>query len=72
MPLELAKISLQLDTANKFKNNMFAAMGSIYKERGLKGFSIGYWGTQYRNAAWTTGYFVSIKFFEEKVTNALL
>lgn len=27
MPLEIAKISLQLDTANRFKNDMFLAMG---------------------------------------------
>lgn len=30
MPLEIAKISLQLDTTNRFKNNMFSAMGKKF------------------------------------------
>jgi hypothetical protein len=37
MPLEIAKISLQLDTTNKFKNNMFASMASVAQTKGLKG-----------------------------------
>jgi hypothetical protein len=60
MPLELAKISLQLDTANRFKNNMFTAMGSLFKERGMNAFVIGYAGVQYRQAAWSAVYFASV------------
>ena len=44
MPLEMSKIALQLDTVNAYKNNMFNAMATIYKERGLQGFNIGYLG----------------------------
>ena len=34
-PLKTAKISLQLDAANKYKNNMLIAMNSVFKERGI-------------------------------------
>ncbi len=70
MPLEIAKISLQLDTVNKYKNNMLLAMGSVFKEKGMAGFTVGYVGVQYRQAAWTAGYFASLKFFETKVEQA--
>ena len=67
MPLEIAKISLQLDATNRFKNNMFSAMRSVWQERGWAGMTCGYWGVQYRTAAWTAGYFASISFFESQV-----
>lgn len=70
MPLEISKIALQLDTVNLFKNNMFRAMGHVYKEKGLPGFMVGYLGVQYRQAAWSAGYFASIKFFEKQVSEA--
>ena len=44
MPLEMSKITLQLDSVNAYKNNMFNAMASVYKERGLQGFNVGYLG----------------------------
>ncbi len=69
MPLEISKIALQLDTTNQFKNNMFNAMGKVFKEQGLAGFTTGYFGVQYRQAAWSAGYFASIKFFEKQVKN---
>jgi solute carrier family 25 2-oxodicarboxylate transporter 21 len=71
MPLEIAKLNLQLDTTNKFANNMFNAMGEIFKTRGIKGFTVGYWGLQYRQAAWTAGYFATLSFFEEHVDKAI-
>jgi len=70
MPLEISKIALQLDTANVFKNNMFNAMGQVYRDKGLGGFLIGYFGVQYRQSAWGAGYFASIKFFEKHVNQA--
>jgi solute carrier family 25 2-oxodicarboxylate transporter 21 len=70
MPLEISKIALQLDTKNLFKNNMFRAMGQVYKDKGLPGFMVGYLGVQYRQAAWSAGYFASIKFFEKHVNEA--
>jgi len=71
MPLEVAKISLQLDTGNKFKNNMFKAMNAVWKEKGFAGLSMGYAGIQYRQAAWSAGYFASIRFFEKHVNEGL-
>jgi len=72
MPLEIAKLNLQLDTTNRFTNNMFKAMGEVFKTRGIKGFTVGYWGLQYRQAAWTAGYFATLSWFEEKVDKAIL
>lgn len=67
MPLEISKIALQLDTKNQFQNNMFKAMSKVFQEQGLIGFTTGYFGVQYRQAAWSAGYFASIKFFEKQV-----
>jgi solute carrier family 25 (mitochondrial 2-oxodicarboxylate transporter), member 21 len=71
MPLEISKIALQLDTKNIYKNNMFTAMQSVFQRQGLSGFLVGYLGVQYRQAAWSAGYFASIKFFEKKVAQLL-
>ena len=40
----MSKIALQLDSVNAFKNNMFNAMASVYRDRGLQGFNVGYLG----------------------------
>jgi solute carrier family 25 2-oxodicarboxylate transporter 21 len=71
MPLEIAKISLQLDTSKRFGNSMFTAMNSVYNEKSLPGFAIGYLGIQARQALWTAGYFASIGYFEDKVNKAI-
>lgn len=71
MPLEISKIALQLDTKNLYRNNMFNAMGSVFQQQGLSGFSVGYLGIQYRQAAWSAGYFASIKFFEREVSKLM-
>lgn len=71
MPLEIAKISLQLDASNKFGNNAFVAMGAVWREKGLKGMSLGYLGVQYRQAMWSAGYFASIRYFEQGVDRTL-
>jgi hypothetical protein len=70
MPLEIAKISLQLDSAKMFSNSMIKAMKHVYSNNGPAGFYVGYLGVQYRQAAWGAAYFASIKFFEEKVDAA--
>jgi Mitochondrial carrier protein len=67
MPLEIAKVALQLDSAKIFQNNMFNAMGAVMKDKGLMGFTAGYVGLQYRQAAWSAAYFASLPFFERKV-----
>lgn len=46
---------------------MFLAMADLYRTYGLRIFSVGYLGIQYRQAAWSAGYFASIKFFEKQV-----
>ena len=69
MPLEIAKISLQLDSKKIFDNSMIAAMKSVLKERGPMGFMIGYFGVQYRQASWGAGYFASIAFFERQINS---
>jgi len=72
MPLEIAKVSLQLDAKNAFKNNGLFAMQYVYQKRGgLKAFTIGYGGVQYRQAMWSAGYFASIKYFEKAIDDAL-
>jgi solute carrier family 25 2-oxodicarboxylate transporter 21 len=71
LPLEISKIILQLDTTNKFKNNMFTAISSVYNERGLSGFTIGYTGIQARQSLWTAGYFATLSFFEANVNNIM-
>lgn len=60
MPLEVAKINLQMDKVNAFNNKMFSALSHVSKTRGLKGFGIGYTGIQLRQAAWTSVYFSSV------------
>jgi len=67
MPLEVAKIQLQMDTVKRFNNKMFAALGDVMSTRGLKGMSIGYTGIQLRQAAWTCVYFSSVGSIQNKV-----
>lgn len=71
MPLEVAKISLQLDASNKFRNNAFEAMGAVWRDKGMSGMSVGYLGVQYRQAMWSAGYFASIRYFERGVDSTL-
>jgi len=71
LPLEISKIILQLDTTNKYKNNMLTAISSVYNERGLGGFIIGYTGIQARQSLWTAGYFATLSFFEMNVNKIM-
>jgi hypothetical protein len=47
-PLEVAKICLQLDKQNKYKNNMTNVIKDIMQTRGWTGLFTGYFGIQYR------------------------
>jgi len=70
MPLEMAKVALQLDAEKLYRNNMFTAIGSIFKKQGLLPlFTAGYVGVQYRQAAWSSAYFVSLPIFEKLVND---
>ena len=46
---------------------MLKAMKAIFDERGPKGFTIGYFGIQYRQAMWSACYFASLNEFERLV-----
>lgn len=65
-PMEVAKISLQLDKEKKYNNNSMAVMKEIMKTRGWTGLYVGYFGVQYRQTSWTAAYFASLKFFSEQ------
>lgn len=72
MPLEIAKLALQLDDAHLYGNSMVAALGALHARYGLRLFGVGYIGTQYKHAAWTGLYFASLPYFERLVRWALL
>jgi len=71
MPLEIAKIMLQLDSNKKYGNDMFKAMSSVFRDKGLDGFTVGYTGIQLRQSLWTAGYFASLAFFEKIVNQGI-
>ena len=59
-PFETAKVALQLDSQNRFKNSTTEVMKWIYKEQGWKGVYCGYAGLQYRQACWTSIFFAIV------------
>ena len=67
MPLEVAKLALQLDNVNLYKNNMFSAMSRLYQERGWSIFTIGYIGVQFRQSLWSIGYFTTLSIFQKNI-----
>ena len=67
MPLEVAKIQLQMDTTKRFNNNMFKALGDVLNTRGVRGLSIGYTGIQLRQACWTVIYFSTVGSIQKKM-----
>ncbi len=67
MPLEIAKIALQLDNQNRFNNDMFKAIRILFAEKGLPVFTVGYVGIQFRQALWSVGYFTTIGLFQKEI-----
>eukprot|EP01064_Diplonema_japonicum_P023554 TRINITY_DN33984_c0_g1_i1.p1 TRINITY_DN33984_c0_g1~~TRINITY_DN33984_c0_g1_i1.p1 ORF type:complete len:316 (+),score=58.85 TRINITY_DN33984_c0_g1_i1:50-997(+) len=59
-PFETAKVALQLDSKNRFKNSATGVAKWIFKEQGWKGLYCGYAGLQYRQACWTSIYFATV------------
>ena len=47
-PMEVAKIGLQLDRENKFKNNSIEFIKHIQKTKGISGLYSGWSGMQWR------------------------
>ncbi|CAM9211228.1 unnamed protein product, partial [Ectocarpus fasciculatus] len=67
MPLEIAKLALQLDDAHRYGNSMLAVLRSLYSRYGLRLFGVGYIATQYKHATWTGLYFATLPYFERLV-----
>lgn len=59
-PIEVAKIGLQLDRENKFKNNSIDFAKHIYKTKGFAGLYSGWAGMQWRQSWWTGMYFATL------------
>jgi hypothetical protein len=70
MPLEIAKIALQLDSTKRFQNSLLLTMSTLFKEKGFKAFTIGYSGVQFRQALWSLPYFTTIGIISKQI-NAL-
>lgn len=66
-PLEVAKLGLQLDTENKFKNNSRLFIQDLYKRRGVGGLYSGWAGMQWRQSLWTGTYFATLSWWKGKV-----
>eukprot|EP01127_Copromyxa_protea_P014126 TRINITY_DN3891_c0_g1_i2.p1 TRINITY_DN3891_c0_g1~~TRINITY_DN3891_c0_g1_i2.p1 ORF type:complete len:249 (-),score=27.83 TRINITY_DN3891_c0_g1_i2:101-847(-) len=58
--LEVAKIALQFDKTNQFKNSMVGALRHINQTRGIAGQYIAYPSLLLRQAVWTSVYFASL------------
>lgn len=67
MPLEIAKLALQLDDAHRYGNSMLTVLRSLYSRYGLRLFGVGYIATQYKHATWTGLYFATLPYFERLV-----
>jgi len=70
-PIEIAKIGLQLDKENRFKNNARVAINTMFKSQGVVGLYTGFFGILYRQAAWTGAYFGSLNSFSKLVEKDL-
>lgn len=62
-PMEVAKIGLQLDKDNMFKNDSRAFIQHIYRTRGVSGLWCGWAGMQWRQSFWTGTYFATLSSF---------
>ena len=64
-PFEVAKLGLQVDTTNKYNNNMMAFMKDMYKTRGISGLYCGWFGMQCRQSIFTGIFLVQSVPFEK-------
>lgn len=71
-PLEVAKLGLQLDSENKFKNNSANFLKDLYKKRGFGGLYIGWAGMQWRQSFWTGTYFATLQWWRSQVDPLLV
>lgn len=67
-PLELAKLGLQTDTKNEFKNSSSRLLRHLYTHRGGVGSLWSGWsGLQFRNGVWTGTYFATLQSFKNVI-----
>lgn len=70
-PFEVAKLGLQTDTKNQFKNSMFNFMKHRYNTHGIQGLYAGWAGMQARQSIFTGVFFGSVGtyrgFFKDKL-----
>ncbi|GBG34672.1 Phosphate carrier protein, mitochondrial [Hondaea fermentalgiana] len=66
-PLEVAKIGMQLDHENKFKNNSRVFIQEMYKTRGVGGLYVGWAGMQWRQCFWTGTFFATLQWWKNTV-----
>lgn len=66
-PLEVAKLGLQLDTDNKYKNNTRLFVSNLYKSRGFGALYSGWAGMQWRQSWWTGTYFATLQWWKGQV-----
>lgn len=71
-PLEVAKLGLQLDADNKYKNNSMAFIKDTYKKRGFSGLYVGWAGMQWRQSFWTGTFFATLQWWRSKVDPVLI
>ena len=66
-PMEVAKMGLQVDKENKYKNNSTAFLKDHYKAKGFAGLYSGWAGMQWRQSWWTGTYFATLSWWKSKV-----
>lgn len=66
-PLEVAKIGIQLDIENKYKNNSTVFLKDLYKTRGVSGLWCGWAGMQWRQSFWTGTFFATLGWWKSTV-----
>eukprot|EP00512_Aurantiochytrium_limacinum_P002659 CAMPEP_0171498282 /NCGR_PEP_ID=MMETSP0958-20121227/7760_1 /TAXON_ID=87120 /ORGANISM="Aurantiochytrium limacinum, Strain ATCCMYA-1381" /LENGTH=338 /DNA_ID=CAMNT_0012032657 /DNA_START=9 /DNA_END=1025 /DNA_ORIENTATION=- len=66
-PLEVAKIAMQLDVDNKYKNNSRIFMREMVKTRGINGLYVGWAGMQWRQCFWTGTFFATLQWWKTTV-----
>eukprot|EP00924_Labyrinthula_sp_SR-Ha-C_P016610 augustus_masked-scaffold_6-processed-gene-9.38-mRNA-1 protein AED:0.01 eAED:0.02 QI:0/-1/0/1/-1/1/1/0/292 len=71
-PLEVAKLGLQLDAKNEFKNNSGKFIQHMVKTRGLGSLYVGWAGMQWRQSFWTGTYFATLSWWRSQVDPVLV
>lgn len=71
VPMEIAKLGLQIDNNNHFKNSGRNVIKTMVETNGIKGAYTGIFGLQVRQALWTSAYFSSLGSFEHYIKKSI-